>query len=446
MLGAAHYGLSQLTESEAHSIKSMLISGWRVPETRGQKVTFLLSQIGQQVLHREFPSQYFGRNSYQRDELMLAARNCQQLSTMRYLIGDSLSTLLFTFYALNLDEKAGVSAQLARSYVNVGFAISLIPLHKQARSYIQRALDIADKVNAQETATQAYCWIKTVSGLYHTGIGEWSRAEADLVHAERINLKLGDSRGFFPIYALLGFINFYLGNYERYMEFGQRLADIGFKSNDPQSVINGLHSKVISQARLAQFEQAAALNDEIKRLPEYERVAEVNRIGIGCVECGILWYRGESDKSMQRFLEFSEAFFKMRPTSVSTLVSYQFIVPALLGMWEAGNVSARELVYRVCKSLRRVYKVFKVIQPETLRYEGLCDWLDGKTAQAMQKWAKSLARAQELKSPFEQANSYYEMGRHLPAGDARRKEYLAQALTLYQQIGATYHVEMVRRA
>jgi hypothetical protein len=71
-----------------------------------------------------------------------------------------------------------------------------------------------------------------------------------------------------------------------------------------------------------------------------------------------------------------------------------------------------------------------------LRWGGLAHWLSGSPRRARRAWRKSLAQAQRLGLPYEEALTHREIARHTKPGDPRREAHLARAREIFERLGA----------
>jgi eukaryotic-like serine/threonine-protein kinase len=77
-------------------------------------------------------------------------------------------------------------------------------------------------------------------------------------------------------------------------------------------------------------------------------------------------------------------------------------------------------------------------------YDGRYQWLKGNSSKAMQLWDKSLETARKMHMPYDEGLARYEIGRHMDAKDPQRNVHLADALKIFERLGAQYDVERVR--
>jgi hypothetical protein len=70
--------------------------------------------------------------------------------------------------------------------------------------------------------------------------------------------------------------------------------------------------------------------------------------------------------------------------------------------------------------------------------------MQGRHRQARTRWRRALAVARRLEMPYETARAHAELGRHMPDDTAARPEHLARAAAIFEQLGSTWELAMVR--
>jgi hypothetical protein len=93
----------------------------------------------------------------------------------------------------------------------------------------------------------------------------------------------------------------------------------------------------------------------------------------------------------------------------------------------------KKLARAACKSLHRCARLFPVAQPRAWLWQGVYKWLDGKPVRARLAWGQSLAAAQRLGMPYDEALALYEIGRHA-AGDEQGAN-LTGAYEIFDRLG-----------
>ena len=117
-----------------------------------------------------------------------------------------------------------------------------------------------------------------------------------------------------------------------------------------------------------------------------------------------------------------------------------------LTLWEAGDREYARPARQACAAMRKYARVFPIGEPPAGLYQGLLEWLDGRTTRAMRAWEKGLAAAERLAMPHDRGLLHYEIGRHLPAHDPARRQHMERAGALFEQIGATYDLARASEA
>jgi len=135
-------------------------------------------------------------------------------------------------------------------------------------------------------------------------------------------------------------------------------------------------------------------------------------------------------------------------TSFAIFEGYASAAEVKLMLWEQGDTSQNwsDSLKESMAVLKKYIRVFAVGKPRYYLYQGLAYWLSNDHAKAQEAWQRSLAEAEALAMPFEQALAHYEIGRHLPKTDPARKTHLEKAGALSQQLKAAYLFERVQTA
>ena len=143
-----------------------------------------------------------------------AARVYEPLAQMHYLANEAVPAIYAALRALNLAEQAEVNRaepppELARGYAVVGSAAGVIPAHRLAEFYIRKAWHTAHRTGNQS----ALAWVQTVTSAYRIGIGDWEVAKRAAGEAIDIYDRLGDKRGWGDAVAVLGWADYFSGDF-----------------------------------------------------------------------------------------------------------------------------------------------------------------------------------------------------------------------------------------
>ena len=187
-LGRAYVQWSHYPEGQRHLETGLSLAGERVPHG-GITALALLRETARQTVRRLGSA---GRSAapQKQDDLLLLARAWESLIETNYLANAALPCVHAALRSLNLAERAGPSAELARGYASVGAIVGFIPLRGLADSYGRRALETAEAIG--DPAAQL--WAALARGVYLAGIGHWAESEAMLVRTAELAERLSDRR------------------------------------------------------------------------------------------------------------------------------------------------------------------------------------------------------------------------------------------------------------
>jgi hypothetical protein len=135
-----------------------------------------------------------------------------------------------------------------------------------------------------------------------------------------------------------------------------------------------------------------------------------------------------------------------RPTSRFLLEGYAGPAEVYLALWAQGtdnNTAALQKAARqACQALQRYARIFPFAQPRAWLWRGVYEWQAGRAAKASKTWQKSLATAEKLNMPYEQALAHALLGRH--ASETARPTHLAAARQIFTRLEATYDLDQLQ--
>jgi hypothetical protein len=156
------------------------------------------------------------------------------------------------------------------------------------------------------------------------------------------------------------------------------------------------------------------------------------------------------------------------PTGFGIIHGYTNVAEVCLAMWEEEGagvggrgsdqiqsneqnpkskiVNPKSNAGQTCQALHQYARAFPIGRPCAWLWQGLYDWQSGRPRRAHAAWRKSMAEAERLAMPYEQALALYEMGRHLPAHDPNRRAHLTHAIEIFSQLQASYDLNRAQQA
>ena len=455
LLGDAYWRIGNLPESLSHARQTLEILGVAEPTTSAGLWASLLKQVSIQVLHRLWPKRFIERG--QDDGGMLeAARACQQIGQIYYFNTESvLRAFNVMICSLNFAEAAGsASPMLAIGYASLGISVGTLALHPLAQSYGRQARQVAEMIDAP--AAMAYVLLRAC--MYDTGVGRWDKIQ-DAYEAIEIADRLGDWRIMGDVLTNLGLTAYYQGDIASVGEIGADLYALAARHDNFQQQPWGLNLQGTYHLQMGHTNRAIICLQTAWQMlaSSTDRITKIINRGILAVA-----HLRQGDHLLARQVVDTgvRLIGHTRPITSTTFDGYVAVPLVYLALWEASrdpslaprstvDRSATELAEqakKACKTLHRYARVFPIGRPRAWLYQGWHDWLSGKARKARRAWRKSLAEAERLAMPYEEGLAHYEIGRHLPAGDAARQEHLGRAVEIFTRLRTAYDLAQANEA
>ncbi|RUL85729.1 AAA family ATPase [Tautonia sociabilis] len=447
LLGRAYLDLGRTAESKRHILNALRRLGRPMPEGPAPLALAYGRQLALQASRRLFPNWLIGKGQGDPAELRRLAVSYDVLGQISYYAQDTAGGVFAALRALNLAEGAGPSPELARSYATMCIAASLVPAHRLAEVYSRRARDAADTIG--DPATDA--WVSELTGIYWLGVGRWEPSRQALTRAVAVNDRLGDWRRWEESVGELARLEYFRGNYHSGASGFDAMGVIARERGHPQAEIwwrNGLAKNLF---RLGQVDRAAALleSSPTLRSPGVDRADAI--LGLGFLAL-VRWHLGREAEALAAAEETLALILRARPIVNYNLEGYAGTAEVLLSCWErhvaSGSPAPADLRRRAllaCSALERFAGVFPIARPRARLCRGLARWLSGRHRAARRNWRAAVAEAERLSMPFEHARALTELARHALPRDPSRSLALAEALELFEAIGASAEVDRVVR-
>src|SRR5262249_26512618 len=179
--------------------------------------------------------------------------------------------------ALNLAERAGPSAELARSYATMCIAASLVPLHPLAEAYGRRAWRTVELID--DLGTRA--WVSEMMGMYWLSVGRWGEGREKLSEAVEINRRIGDWRRWEESLGELARLDYLRGDFKRGEERFGEIWSLARQKGHEQAQVWGRHGQAKNLLRQGRIEESARLLEQSPALhADYAYVADTI-LGLG---------------------------------------------------------------------------------------------------------------------------------------------------------------------
>lgn len=433
-LGEAYFGIGDLPQSREHLERAVSLLGWPIPANR----TGIMASLVGQILQRVNPASFLSGSP----EVMLeAARAYEQLGHIAYFSQDKVLGITAILWGLNLAETAGASPELARSYANMSIATGIIPLHTKAETFVRQARETARQLN--QPAVLA--WVLFITSAYEVGVGRWSSVAQGLGRALQTFTDLKDRRHTAECRNLLAMTAHFRAHFDRSRALYAGIYEAACQRGDRQAEVWGLVGQAFSLWRLGQTEQVdKLLKTALKLLPTTLDRAEATRAH-GLV--ALTHLRAGHFRAAQAAIETAKEQLAAVPTAVKALEGYACIAEVYNALFAhnrrrpAAKVRPLDKAARqACKDLHAFARIFPIAKPRAWLWQGHYDWTCGHQAKALRCWQTSLAEAKAFDMPYEQGLAHYELGRHLPVEDPKRREHLDLAQEILQGIGVKVEI------
>jgi class 3 adenylate cyclase/tetratricopeptide (TPR) repeat protein len=438
--GEAQRSWGTLAESRASFEWAAVLYGYPLPRSSLRVTGELLKQLAVQGLHRLRPARYLGQApADQRDVLLNTARTYQLLSEIFYFTNEGLLSLYAAILCLNLCEAAGPSYELAEAYAVMCVLIGSLGQRRWAETNYQRALAVASAIG-QSSAT---AHVLRLTALYRLEDGQWEKAEQDLTRAIEILDDWGNKRHWGDATAMLASLAAFRGQLDRASQLFIEIAG-------PRS--GSLLHRTISavwRGRVAnlqgRFEESIALLKTALELSTdssdpltlvHAKIHAWAFLASAYLRQGRLVLAREAAEMTCQLIADSKAGAFQVNIGMAAIVEVNLALCERDG--SLSDLQRQQLLSsagRLCKQLRRSSRAS---QARAWHSQGLYLWHSGKHPQALKAWQKSVACAEELQMPYDEAVACYAIGRHAPGEEDARREHLQRARDLFDRIGAPY--------
>jgi tetratricopeptide (TPR) repeat protein len=189
LLGRALQGLSRYSECRTHNEAGLKLAGFPAPRNSPGVALGILEQTLKLVRYRVWPSRREPTDP-EKARLREAVLAYEALAETYFFSGDTLRTLYAATTTLNLSERLGPSAELARGCATMSGIAGFFRLRRASGHYSARALDILASLDDPAAET----WVFTLLGLSRFGEGRWEESRTFLANVVAAATRIGDRR------------------------------------------------------------------------------------------------------------------------------------------------------------------------------------------------------------------------------------------------------------
>ncbi|MCC7205882.1 MAG: hypothetical protein IT323_01160, partial [Anaerolineae bacterium] len=397
------------------------------PRTNWRSAAEFVRQV---AVHRSLPSRLIRARRARRARLLQAAQTYQELSG-RYWAARKIQPGAFAaLRALNLAERAGPSATLARAYAGACIGASgVLALHRLARRYAHLARRVADA--ADEPGTLAY--VLNAVSLPAIFDARWLDARADLMPSVQLGRELHDAAAFLGATANLMTVCYYQGHFAEGLSYAERaLGDLGQAVTGATDYANVRLNQARHLIALRRLDEAIAVLGNLSTLVDQGDGgrAALQREALLC-----LAYCRKGDTA--RAGDALAAAARLRD---HTGASKKLLAEAAVEMWWAAGADSppttRALASEAVAALGSVARVRACECPGFYRLLGAAAWLESARGDADEAWRLAIREAQRLEMPYEEAQSIDLLCRHARLSPRERTHFTDRASALKSQLFA----------
>jgi class 3 adenylate cyclase len=187
--GRALLGLSIYADCRTYNEAGLKLAGFPAPPSSFGVALGIVGQTVKLVRHRFWPVRR-EMGDPEKARLREVVLGYEALAETYYFSGDTLRTLHAAMSTLNLSERLGLSAELARGCATLSGITGFFRMRKASAHYSNRALRIL--ADLEDPAAET--WVFTLLGLSKLGEGEWEHASGFLANVVTAATRNGDRR------------------------------------------------------------------------------------------------------------------------------------------------------------------------------------------------------------------------------------------------------------
>ncbi len=407
-LADARFALGDLPASLRHAAAALSTLGQPAPKRTLGWLLVLWWNLLRQVLHRRVsPKRLVARAPARRDRFAEAALAAQRIAEQHYYSYESVPMVAASLLAVNLAERAGQFARIARTYAMLGVVVGVSRMPRLADAYFERA-----RARAEETGD---LW-GLVFALYAraaVGLGNARFDEVRAVTDEALAVaaRIGDPQETEIVETIAGHLEFYTGDLQPSADRYARIAASARARGNEQHEAWGLYAGARALVALGRFDEAVDLLERSRILLATQNDFASEIICLGTLAVARLrrseWKeaREAADAAMQRISG-------SLPTVFSTVTGYAGTAETYVALYERAlresPSEARELLRRArraCRALRLFAFTFRLGRPISDVCRGALAAAGGDARGARRFFERGRREAERLGMPHDRARA-----------------------------------------
>lgn len=417
ILGEAYTGIGDPKLAREEAAKAVALMGYPMPKSTAALIFGIIWETIMQFHHRLLPpATYRQKNA---EHILKVSQTYERIYQAEFYRNRILEAVYGAMRAFNLAESASdLSPTLTRNYSTIGTMLGVVPLHRVAVYYAERARDAAAKIDD----LSARSWALQVTSIYYLGCAQWEKLRIE--EALSIAREIGDQRRMAEMSVLPTWGIFMQAKFQEALERYRAGIELGKRIGDKQTITWASQGCVTTLMRMGRTDEGMALIDE-------PRVKWISSLG---------YLRSGDYEAAEAALEPLMKRMGHRPMQVYQFDMFATIAEVRVKIYEsAPNENRRKLAKQAVETLGRYGQIFPITKPRALLWKGLFLYLEGQQEKAKKLWQESLSIATTLQLPYDIALAHFELGRH------GSTVHLQKAVEGFDCIGAKYDAEIAQK-
>ncbi len=424
ILGEAYNELFEYRAATRHFKRALARAGRPVPRHTLTMTLDVVWQLAVQLGARSGLPRRLSADSL----LPWASHMHEKLGEIAYFNSGTLPLLHATLTSLNLAERSGTVREAVNGCAAMAIGFYGAGLHRLSRLYNLRSLALAEERGGIDDIAYAHL----VSGVYWAAQGYWERAEQSLAHSASLYTRLGAVERWQQSYGGLCAIELMRGRLGHAEQWLDKLRPAG--RGTPVQIAAYLHGFDTCLA-LARGGPLRELVVRLREVADAQELAQFDRMFCQGLIAAACWRLNDHAGAVEAARVGLGSLASGAPAAWYVTDGIAGIAQTLIDASECGLARVRD-ARRACHVLERYARATKVAAPRAALVAGRLAAALGEERRARAQWRRGLSAARALGAGYDEALLLYELGTHSPQSDFESAQFLEQARSQFERIGA----------
>jgi tetratricopeptide (TPR) repeat protein len=347
---------------------------------------------------------------------------------------------------VNQCEPIGPLPELAQGYVILALLAGAAGSSRLADRWGKRALEIAKGTGVERNVA----WVRSRLAVHQVAQCRWDDALAGLAQSTAVAERVGDLRLREETRIQHALVMLYTGRFEQAAATCEEAYALSRRSGNRQIETWAVMGKAAARSRLGQDAEAVRLLESVlgvldEETMRAEAICAFGLLAMARLRCGDEPGAYEAaDRMLRHTRSMRPVAYWLQPTLAGAAEALVTLVERSWRPLPDGGVAVRARTREAVAVLVQFARHFPLGRPHALLWTGLDAWTKHKPRAATRAWARALAAAERLGTPYELARTHLEIARHLPLDHQDRKEHLHRAAMHFERLGCAADVRQVR--